>query len=113
MNINQAQYPVGSRLLVAWMIKVERFETGITAWPAKAKERMWEENDQIGEVSVMEYSPSGTHVRLTSPGDDNRMHFTGGWYPIMRIVVKETLTPRQSMPPLAPVTPVQAQGEWK
>ena len=95
-HINQPQYPVGSRLLVAWMIRdtASRMTTHPAGWPTQPE---WIENDQIGEVLVDEYSPSGKMVRLSSPGASNYMH-TDGWYPITRIIVKEVLEPRSASP---------------
>lgn len=91
--LNPITHPVGSRLLVAWLIK--SIIPSLSSADPNAV--LWEENDQVGEVNVCEYSPSGCHVRVESPGGDNYMHSpSSGWYPVFRIVVKETLSPRQA-----------------
>ncbi len=98
-TINQPNYPVGSRLLIAWLIKdtTPRHSATWGGITSPATETTWTENDQIGEVEVVEYSPSGKYVRVKSPGGDNYMHGpTAGWYPTMRIIVKEVLTQRVS-----------------
>lgn len=91
MNINRESHPIGSRLLVAWMIRGED-ATLRSAWNG-IQERVpcWIENDQITEIRVEEYSPSGQRVRVSSPRDDCMHSPSAGWYPVQRIIVKEAL----------------------
>lgn len=95
-TINQPNHPVGSRLLVAWLIH-DTSQRQTTTWGGiQTFETRWVENDSIGEIEVIEYSPSGKHVRVASPGGDNCMHSpTAGWYPVSRIIVKEALMPKK------------------
>lgn len=94
-HINQPNHPVGSRLLVAWLIRDTSQRQQSYGTIVQVSETHWIENDQVSEIEVMEYSPSGDHVRVASPGKDNYMHGpTAGWYPTARIIVKEALMPR-------------------
>ena len=87
-SIDKHKYPVGSRLLVA--LRIRAHDPAIVL-----QETLWVESEQVCEIEVAEYSPSGNHVRVISPASENRMHDpTTGWYPIFRIVVKEVLEKR-------------------
>lgn len=88
-----AEYPPGTRLLVSWYIRDDRAPDSYCAGGIPMPP--WKLNgDTVAEVHLLEWSPSGQHVRLKGRLDEpTGWAGVDGWYPIHRIHIVEVLTP--------------------
>ena len=98
--MNPNEYPANYRLLVVFTIR-EEVETPATytmssgaigtKFYGASKFFTWNESDQLAEITIVEWSPSGERVKID--GGDGRNYLGGitGWYDRDRIRVKEVL----------------------